>query len=383
MHNPDYVPVNNFVQVQFGERFLPINEQPKLGNLIQSKIENREYFYGIELSARSNSTLDYRKFAVLPLFTSLVWFGEYSGIQPIDDVDAVRFGSSLIHNTVVMPHFTCYRATPQRLKNFLSLNFTNVLALRGDLVDGDQDYKHASDLVTDIRKIRGDTISIGVGGYPQKHPQAKSMQDDLRYLTQKVDAGADFIITQICFDASSIIEFVGNCRKNGITVPIIVGVYVPENYRILLRMLQITQVTVPSEQLEHYKKLRSNTTEFKQYAVEMAGKFITEVFESNVDVYGVQFFSMNYFEAIEELVNNVIYKFNTKILQQHHQLMYTLREYIQIPQAPATAPPSSPATAAPPTTTKSEKKLSKYIKHQQQQQKQKEHFNYVVSSLCR
>ncbi|XP_055914486.1 5,10-methylenetetrahydrofolate reductase [Eupeodes corollae] len=313
MHNPDYQPINNFVQVEFGERFLPIiNEQPKLGNLIQSKIENQEYFYGIELSARSNSTLDYRKFAVLPLFTSLVWFGpEYSDIQPIDDVDAVRFGSSLMHNTVVMPHFTCYRATPERLRNFLALNFTNVLALRGDLVDANQHYKHASDLVTDIREIRGDTISIGVGGYPQKHPQAKSMQDDLRYLTQKVDAGADFIITQICFDASRIIEFIGNCRKNGITVPIIIGVYVPENYRILLRMLQITQVTIEPEQLKRYEKLQGNLTEFKQYAVEMAGKFLTKVFESNSGVYGVQFFSMNHFEAIEELVNSVFHKFNT------------------------------------------------------------------------
>lgn len=310
MHNPDYLPDNNFLKVQFNERFVPINEQPKLGDLIQSKIANQEYFYGIELSARSNNTLNYSKFAVLPLFTSLVWFGEYSDIKTIGDVDAVRFGNSLLHETVVMPHFTCYRATQQRLKNFLSLNFSNVLALRGDLVDADQYYKHASDLVTDIRKIRGDTISIGVGGYPQKHPQAKSMQDDLKYLTQKVDAGADFIITQICFDSRLAIEFVENCRKNGITVPIVVGVYIPENYRILLRMLQITGVKMDSEQLQHYKKREDNIMEFKKYAVEMAGQFITKIFESNVGVYGVHFFSMNHFESVEELVNNVIYKFS-------------------------------------------------------------------------
>lgn len=162
MHNPNYSVSSNFIKVHFSERFVPIQEQqPKLTDLIQSKIDNREYFYGIEISAKSNnSTLDYRKFSVLPLFTSLVWLSPYGDVVPISEVDSLQFGKSLQPATVVMPHFTCYRATPERVKNFLSLDFANVVALRGDDIDDSQDYKYASELVTEIRKIRGGKLVL-------------------------------------------------------------------------------------------------------------------------------------------------------------------------------------------------------------------------------
>lgn len=314
MHHPDYQPTSNFLKIQFGESSLPLIDQPKISDLIKAKVANREYFYGLEMSAKStNNTLDLGRFAILPVFTSLVWFNEYGDVESIGDVDSVRFGNSILGSSVVMPHFTCYRATEERVRDLLSLNFSNVLAVRGDCIDPNQSYQHACDLVADIRKIRGDSISIGVGGHPQKHPQAKSIEDDLRYLTKKVEAGADFIITQVCFDASSIVKFVGECRENGITVPIIVGVYIPEHYNVLLRMMEITRVKMEVNQLKEYEKRKENSTEFKEYASKAAEKFLAEIFESNIGVFGVHFYSMNYFDPIPDIVNNVIFKFNNNL----------------------------------------------------------------------
>lgn len=83
---------------------------------------------------------------------------------------------------------------------------------------------YASDLVRYIRKTHGDYFGIGVAGYPEKHPESASEEEDLRYLKEKVDAGADFIVTQLFFDVPLFLEWVRKCRAYGINCPIIPGV---------------------------------------------------------------------------------------------------------------------------------------------------------------
>ena len=147
------------------------------------------------------------------------------------------------HGFEVMPHLTCVGHTKDELleilEEFAEAGFCNVMALRGDPPKGETEFKtlpgglsYGSDLVSLIRENFPDFV-IGVGGYPEKHPEASDLNTDLRNLKTKVDAGADFITTQLFFDNQVYLNFVDDCLEAGISVPILPG---------LLPVLSIGQV---------------------------------------------------------------------------------------------------------------------------------------------
>ena len=137
------------------------------------------------------------------------------------------------HGFEVMPHLTCVGHTRDELleilEDFAEAGFGNVMALRGDPPKGESEFRtvpgglsYGSDLVSLIRENFPD-FGIGVGGYPEKHPEAPNNQTDLVNLKTKVDAGADFITTQLFFDNQVYFDFVTQCEAMGITVPILPG----------------------------------------------------------------------------------------------------------------------------------------------------------------
>ena len=137
------------------------------------------------------------------------------------------------HGFEVMPHLTCVGHTRDELleilEDFAEAGFGNVMALRGDPPKGESEFRtvpgglsYGSDLVSLIRENFPD-FGIGVGGYPEKHPEAPNSQTDLINLKTKVDAGADFITTQLFFDNQVYFDFVTQCEAMGITVPILPG----------------------------------------------------------------------------------------------------------------------------------------------------------------
>ena len=126
------------------------------------------------------------------------------------------------HGFEVMPHLTCVGHTRDELleilDDFAEAGFCNVMALRGDPPKGETEFKtvpgglrYGSDLVALVRE-RFPHFGIGVGGYPEKHPEAPDMATDLSHLKTKVDAGADFITTQLFFDNRDYLDFVAACR---------------------------------------------------------------------------------------------------------------------------------------------------------------------------
>ena len=148
----------------------------------------------------------------------------------------------------VVPHLRCVGSTAEeiesRLDNLAFLGINNILALRGDSLAGEKrftptpgGYRYASELVEGIRNYQGSStyrrsrgletedryFCIGVGAYPEKHFEAPNIETDIANLKKKVDAGADYIITQMFFDNKVYYDFVENCRKAGITIPIIPG----------------------------------------------------------------------------------------------------------------------------------------------------------------
>jgi methylenetetrahydrofolate reductase (NADPH) len=134
----------------------------------------------------------------------------------------------------VMPHLTCVGHSRTELESIAdqlySGGFRNIMALRGDAPKGATTFtpapdglRYASELVA-LLKTRHPDFCLGVGGYPEKHPEAVSLEADLDTLKRKVDAGASFITTQLFFDNSIYRRFVEKCQKHGITVPIVPGI---------------------------------------------------------------------------------------------------------------------------------------------------------------
>ena len=135
----------------------------------------------------------------------------------------------------VVPHIICAGNTETELEwliqDFHYMGIDNVMALRGDSLSGEKrfapvpgGFSHADELVRAIRRMDGgDAFCIGVGGYPEKHFEAANPETDLAFLKQKVDAGANLIITQMFFDNNVFYRFRDRCRAAGIDVPVIPG----------------------------------------------------------------------------------------------------------------------------------------------------------------
>lgn len=168
----------------------------------------------------------------------------------------------------VVPHMICGGATREEIENELYdlrfMGIENIMALRGDSISGEKrftpepgGYSYAYELVSGIRdlekEIGEDVFSIGVGGYPEKHFEAANIETDIDNLKKKVEAGADYIITQMFFDNRVFYSFRERCRKAGITVPVIPGLKPLSTYRQTTLLPQSFSIDIPLELTEALK----------------------------------------------------------------------------------------------------------------------------------
>lgn len=155
----------------------------------------------------------------------------------------------------VMPHLTCVghsRAELHALADRIHTGgFRNIMALRGDPPAGATSFqpppdglRYASDLVA-LLKERHPDFCLGVGGYPEKHPEAPTPEADLDHLKRKVDAGADFITTQLFFDNALYFRFVDRCRARGIAVPIVPGLMPVLSLKQIARIASLCGASLP------------------------------------------------------------------------------------------------------------------------------------------
>ena len=164
------------------------------------------------------------------------------------------------HGFEVMPHLTCVGHTRDELltilEDFATAGFCNIMALRGDPPMGETQFRpieggfsYASDLVSLIRE-NFPHFGIGVGGYPEKHPEASDQVTDLKNLKTKVEAGADFITTQLFFDNQAFFKFVSDCKKAGISIPILPGLLPALSLGQVKRFCSMCEARLPPG-LEH------------------------------------------------------------------------------------------------------------------------------------
>jgi methylenetetrahydrofolate reductase (NADPH) len=157
----------------------------------------------------------------------------------------------------VMPHLTCVGHSRFELNDVADQlhagGYRNIMTLRGDPPKGQTEFvadkdglRYASDLVA-LLKARHADFCLGVGGYPEKHPEAPSFEADLQNLKRKVDAGAAFITTQLYFDNAVYYRFVEKCRAAGITVPIVPGIMPVLSLKQVKRFTEMCGATLPEK----------------------------------------------------------------------------------------------------------------------------------------
>ncbi|HPD94881.1 MAG: methylenetetrahydrofolate reductase [NAD(P)H] [Bacteroidales bacterium] len=213
----------------------------------------------------------------------------------------------------VVPHLICggfdMQETEDALIDLDFLNIQNVLVLRGDAdkITGKFEpkvggHRHAADLVRQIsnlnkgiyfeslmEKPEPTDFCIGVGGYPEKHPEAPNFESDIQHLKEKVDAGASYVVTQMFFDNKKYFDFVNECRAIGITVPIIPGlkpITVKDHTNILPRVFN-TQI--PQELVREIEKCKSNKDVY-QLGIEWTTMQAKELKAANVPA--IHFYTM-------------------------------------------------------------------------------------------
>ena len=253
-----------------------------------------------------------------PLFISITWGANGSTLSRTLAVasHAQRFAC-----VDVLLHLSCTGLTREQIAQILTMakssGVRNILALRGDppqakraWMEGDVsggECDRAIDLVTLIRKLHGNYFGIGVAGHPEGHPSSAKGEEgqilEMQHMKEKLDAGAEFIITQFFYDVNVFLAYVRRCRKAGIHCPIIPGIMPIQSYLSLIKMTQFCNISVPASVLERIQRVRYDDEAVKkigcEIATEMCSTILTSSFmgqtNSGVDLFvdGFHFYTLN------------------------------------------------------------------------------------------
>jgi len=212
-----------------------------------------------------------------------------------------------------MMHLTCTNMPLEKLRQALvtakETGIQNILALRGDPPRGEEwkkvegGFSYAVDLVRYIRENFGDHFGICVGGYPEGHIDSTDHEEDLKHLKEKIDAGADFIITQLFFDTSIFLDFIKKCRAIGITCPIIPGIMPIHTYAGFKRMASLCKTFVPKALNDDLEAIKDNDEEVKAYGVKYAIEMCRTLLHAGIK--GFHFYTLNLEKSVTQIVEGL------------------------------------------------------------------------------
>ncbi len=225
-----------------------------------------------------------------------------------------------------IPHIICGGFTQEETENALiDLNFLgidNVLLLRGDpiktettFIPEEDGHSYAVDLVKqvvglnngvfmdeDLQNTIPTDFSIGVAGYPEKHFEAPNIKSDLKYLKQKIEAGADYIVTQLFYDNQKFKDFVTLCRNEGINVPIIPGIKPISTKKQVLTLPKFFHIDLPDELVENIEKCKDDES-VRQVGINWAIQQSKDLIAFGVPC--IHYYTMGKSLAVREVVKAV------------------------------------------------------------------------------
>lgn len=212
-----------------------------------------------------------------------------------------------------LAHLTCVSSTKQtvaeKIEAMKSAGIENVMALRGDLTPeletSDRSawaYRHAIDLIRDIKESGAD-FCIGGACYPEIHPESADQKEDIKYLKEKVDAGCDFLTTQMFFDNNLLYNFLYKIREAGITVPIIPGVMPITNANQVERAIKLSGSFMPQRFKSIVDKFGHSPEAMKQAGIAYATDQIIDLFANGIT--NVHVYSMNKPDVAAKIQSNL------------------------------------------------------------------------------
>lgn len=262
----------------------------------------------------------------------------YQTISELDaykpDFVSVTYGAGgttrdLTHDLVVrikettsqdpIPHLTCVCHSEEEihsiLERYAKAGVSNILALGGDPPRGKEGYdrskdafQHAADLVRFIRSFQGHADSrgfgIGVAGFPEGHPTTPNRLLEMDYLKAKIDAGADYICTQLFFDNRDFFDFRDRCQLAGINVPIIAGIMPVSNASGMRRMAELAAgARFPARLLKAIARCGSDEEAVERVGIHYATEQCADLLNHGVD--GIHFYTLNKSKATREIYANL------------------------------------------------------------------------------
>ncbi len=212
-----------------------------------------------------------------------------------------------------LAHLTCVSSTKQtvkeRIEDIKASGIENVMALRGDIPKERENedrskwyYNHAIDLIKEIKEVAPD-MCIGGACYPEIHPESKDQKEDIFYLKQKVDAGCDFLTTQMFFDNNLLYNFLYKIREAGITVPVMPGIMPITNANQVERAVKLSGSFMPQRFKSLVDKFGTNPEGMKQAGIIYATDQIIDLFANGIK--NVHVYSMNKPDVAKSILDNL------------------------------------------------------------------------------
>lgn len=253
-----------------------------------------------------------------PHFVS-VTYGAGGSTRELTNDLVVRIKETTTLNPV--PHLTCVCHKEEEIQKILeryaAAGVSNILALGGDAPQGmnyrkaDDDFQHAADLVRFIKKFNESGVhpdkrgfGIGVAGFPEGHPATPNRLLEMDYLKQKVDEGADYIVTQLFFDNRDFLDFSDRCELAGIRIPIIAGIMPITTTSGMRRMAQLAAgARFPAKLLRGLQRCGNDPDAARRVGIHYASEQCHDLLENNVR--GIHFYTLNRSDATKQIFESL------------------------------------------------------------------------------
>ena len=206
-----------------------------------------------------------------------------------------------------LSHYTCVGNTradvESALEAYAAIGVENLLALRGDFPAGvahtNGDFLHANELISFIRE-KTDRFSLAAACYPEKHLLADSLEADIEALLKKQDAGASFLMTQLCYSVENYLRFIDRARKRGVTLPIVAGVLPLLKKDGLVRMTLSNGCSIPAEVSALVGRYGESEESFRAAGHDFTVSLVQRLIAEGTN--GIHLYTLNRFEDVEHLV---------------------------------------------------------------------------------
>ena len=212
-----------------------------------------------------------------------------------------------LYGVPTLAHLTCVSSTKesvrQKITEIKASGIQNVMALRGDIPENMQNsYRYAIDLVRELRDTDGD-FCIGGACYPEIHPESANQAEDIRHLREKVDAGCDFLTTQMFFDNHLLYNFLYKIREAGITVPVIPGIMPITNANQVQRAIKLSGSFMPQRFKSLVDRFGDDPAAMKQAGIAYATDQIIDLYANGIP--NVHVYSMNKPDVAAKIQGNL------------------------------------------------------------------------------